>query len=138
MDSNATTTSKVIEVENLNTFYGNRQILRDVTLSVEEGEILVIGWGGTKGSITAAVEALRDEGLNVSQTHLRHLHPFPANLGEVLSRFKKVLLPELSDGHLALLLRAKFLIDIQRLTKIEGQPFKIAELTDAIRRLHAS
>lgn len=104
----------------------------------DEGEILVIGWGGTKGSITAAIEAVREEGLNVSQAHLRHLNPFPANLGEVLSRFKKILLPELSDGHLALLLRAKFLLDVQSLSKIEGQPFKIAELTDAIKKLHAA
>jgi 2-oxoglutarate ferredoxin oxidoreductase subunit alpha len=104
----------------------------------DQGEVLVLGWGGTKGSITAAVEAVREEGLDVSQVHLRHLNPFPSNLGEVLSRFKKVLLPELSDGHLALLLRANFLVDVQSLSKIEGQPFKIAELTDAIRKLHAS
>ena len=104
----------------------------------DQGEVLVLGWGGTRGSITAAVEAVREEGLNVSQAHLRHLNPFPSNLGDVLSRFKKVLLPELSDGHLALLLRAKFLVDVQSLSKIEGQPFKIAELTDAIRKLHAS
>jgi 2-oxoglutarate ferredoxin oxidoreductase subunit alpha len=103
-----------------------------------QGEVLVLGWGGTRGSITAAVEAVREDGLNVSQAHLRHLNPFPSNLGDVLSRFKKVLLPELSDGHLALLLRAKFLVDVQSLSKIEGQPFKIAELTDAIRKLHAS
>ena len=104
----------------------------------DQGEVLVVGWGGTKGSITAAVEAVRDEGLDVSQIHLRHLNPFPQNLGDVLARFKKVLLPELSDGHLALLLRAKYLVDIQGLSKIEGQPFKIAELTEAIRKLHAS
>jgi 2-oxoglutarate ferredoxin oxidoreductase subunit alpha len=103
-----------------------------------EGEVLVLGWGGTKGSITAAVEAVRAEGLNVSQVHLRHLNPFPKDLGEVLRGFKKVLLPELSDGHLALLLRAKYLVDIQSLTKIEGQPFKIAELTEAIRKLYTS
>jgi 2-oxoglutarate ferredoxin oxidoreductase subunit alpha len=104
----------------------------------DSGELLVVGWGGTKGSITAAVEAVREDGLEVSQIHLRHLNPFPSNLGEVLGRFRKVLLPELSDGHLALLLRARYLIDIQSLSKIEGQPFKISELTDAIRKLHAS
>jgi len=103
----------------------------------DQGEVLVVGWGGTKGSITAAVEAVRDEGLSVSQIHLRHLNPFPSNLGQVLRSFRKVLLPELSDGHLALLLRAKYLIDIQSISKIEGQPFKIAELTEAIRKLHS-
>ena len=101
-----------------------------------EGELLVIGWGGTKGSITAAVEAAREEGLAVSQIHLRHLNPFPADLGDALGRFKKVLLPELSDGHLAMLLRAKYLVDVQSHNKIEGQPFKIAELLDAIRELY--
>ncbi len=104
----------------------------------DSGELLIVGWGGTKGSITAAVEQVRKEGLEVSQIHLRHLNPFPSNLGEVLRRFKKVLLPELSDGHLATLLRAKFLVDVQMLNKIEGQPFKISELTDAIRKLYNS
>ncbi|MGY8737741.1 MAG: 2-oxoacid:acceptor oxidoreductase subunit alpha, partial [bacterium] len=100
------------------------------------GELLVLGWGGTKGSITAAVEQVRKDGLDVSQVHLRHLNPFPNDLGDVLKSFKKVLLPELSDGHLALLLRAKYLVDIQMLNKIEGQPFKIIELTDAITKLY--
>ncbi|MBJ21666.1 MAG: 2-oxoglutarate ferredoxin oxidoreductase subunit alpha [Deltaproteobacteria bacterium] len=100
------------------------------------GELLVVGWGGTKGSITAAVEEARAEGLAVSQIHLRHLNPFPSDLEEVLRRFEKILLPELSDGHLAMLLRAKFLIDIHTLNKIEGQPFKIGELTDEIRKLY--
>ncbi len=102
----------------------------------DSGELLVVGWGGTKGSITAAIEEVRADGLAVSQIHLRHLNPFPNDLGEVLSRFTKVLLPELSDGHLAMLLRAKFLIDIQVINKIEGMPFKISELTDAIRDLY--
>ncbi len=104
----------------------------------EKGELLIIGWGGTKGSITAAVEAARAEGITVSQVHLRHLNPFPSDLGDVLRRFKKVLLPELTDGHLALLLRAKYLIDIQSFSKIIGQPFKVAELVEAIRKLHGA
>jgi 2-oxoglutarate ferredoxin oxidoreductase subunit alpha len=103
----------------------------------DSGELLVVGWGGTRGSITAAVEAAREDGLEVSQIHLRHLNPFPSDLGDVLRRFKKVLLPELSDGHLALLLRAKYLVDVRSFDKIEGQPFKIAELKEAISRLHA-
>ncbi len=102
----------------------------------DSGELLVVGWGGTKGSITAACEAAREKGMAVSQIHLRHLNPFPSNLGEVLGRFKKVLLPELSDGHLAMLLRSKYLVDVQMLNKIEGQPFKIGELLDAITDLY--
>ena len=101
----------------------------------DKGELLVVGWGGTKGSITAAVEAARAEGLNVSQIHIRHLHPFPNDLGDVLGRFEKVLLPELSDGHLAMLLRARYLVDVKSLAKVEGQPFKIGEVLDAIREL---
>jgi 2-oxoglutarate/2-oxoacid ferredoxin oxidoreductase subunit alpha len=103
-----------------------------------QGRLLIVGWGGTKGSITAAVEAARAEGLTVSQIHLRHLNPFPSNLGDVLRRFEKVLLPELTDGHLALLLRAKYLVDVQSLSKIIGQPFKVAELVEAIRKLHGA
>ncbi len=103
----------------------------------DAGELLVVGWGGTRGAITAAVEAARAEGLSVSQIHLRHLNPFPSNLGEVMGRFRKVLLPELSDGHLALLLRARYLVDVRSFSKIEGQPFKIGELAEAIRKLHA-
>jgi 2-oxoglutarate ferredoxin oxidoreductase subunit alpha len=102
----------------------------------DSGELLVVGWGGTKGSITAAVEAAREEGLEVAQIHLRHLNPFPSNLGDVLRSYRKVLLPELSDGHLATLLRAKYLVDVQMLNKIEGQPFKVGELTEAIRKLY--
>ena len=104
----------------------------------DSGELLVVGWGGTKGSITAACEAARESGMAVSQIHLRHLNPFPSDLGEVLGRFKKVLLPELSDGHLAMLLRSKYLVDVQMLNKIEGQPFKIGELLDAITELYQS
>ncbi len=103
----------------------------------DSGSLLVVGWGGTRGSITAAVEAARADGLEVSQIHLRHLNPFPSNLGDVLQRFKKVLLPELSDGHLALLLRARYLIDVQSFSKIEGQPFKVSELKERIQKLHA-
>jgi len=104
----------------------------------EKGKLLVVGWGGTKGSITAAVEAARAEGMTVSQIHLRHLNPFPTNLGDVLRRFENVLLPELTDGHLALLLRAKYLVDVQSFSKIIGQPFKIAELVEAIRKIHGA
>ncbi len=104
----------------------------------DEGEILVVGWGGTLGSITAATEVVRNEGLAVSRIHLRHLNPLPRDLGRILKRFDKILLPELSDGHLALLLRARFLVDVRSLAKVEGQPFKISELTEAIHELHSA
>ena len=96
------------------------------------GKLLVIGWGGTKGSITAAIESAREDGLDVSQAHLRHLNPFPSNLGEVLGQFDHVLCPELNEGQLAMLLRSQFLIDIQSFSKIAGQPFKVQEIRERI------
>ena len=78
----------------------------------DRGDLLVVGWGGTHGAIASAVESARADGLAVSAIHLRHLNPFPLNLGEVLGSFDKVLVPELNAGQLAMLLRAKFLIDV--------------------------
>ena len=94
----------------------------------DRGELLVVGWGGTRGTIVSACEDARRDGLAVSNIHLRHLNPFPSDLGEVLSRFEKVLVAELNAGQLALLLRAEFLVDAQRLNKIEGQPFRVEEI----------
>ena len=94
----------------------------------DRGDLLVVGWGGTRGAIVSACEEARRDGLAVSNIHLRHLNPFPSDLGEVLSRFEKVLVAELNAGQLVLLLRAEFLIDAQRLTKLEGQPFRIQEI----------
>ncbi|REJ84747.1 MAG: 2-oxoacid:acceptor oxidoreductase subunit alpha [Acidobacteria bacterium] len=103
------------------------------------GELLVLGWGSTLGAITGAVNQAREQGKPVSRAHLRWLNPFPANLGEVLARFDKVLLPEMNMGQLALLLRGHFLIDVQSYTKIEGKPFTRQEISDQIdRQLGAS
>lgn len=92
------------------------------------GDLLVVGWGGTHGAITSAVEKAQNMGRSVSSIHLRYLNPFPRNLGEVLGRFKKVLVCELNTGQLRLLLRAKFLVDAEGLNKIQGKPFKISEI----------
>ena len=92
------------------------------------GELLVVGWGGTHGAITSAVEAARSDGLDVSSIHLRHLNPFPANLGDVLGRFRRVLVPELNLGQLSRLLRAEYLAPAESLTKVQGQPFQVAEI----------
>jgi 2-oxoglutarate ferredoxin oxidoreductase subunit alpha len=101
----------------------------------DSGELLVIGWGGTRGTITAAIEECEANGRKVSQVHLRHLNPFPTNLGDVLSRFEQVLCPELNEGQLALLLRARYLVDVKSFSKIAGQPFKVGEIADKIREL---
>ena len=100
----------------------------------DRGELLVVGWGGTHGAITSAVEAARVDGLAVSSIHLRHLNPFPPNLGEVLGRFERILVPELNQGQLCRLLRADYLVPATSLSKIEGQPFKVAELRESIER----
>lgn len=100
-----------------------------------EGKVLVVGWGGTYGAITSAVESLQEKGKSVSSIHLRYLNPFPKNLGEILSRFEKVLVPELNLGQLQLLIRARYLIDAIGLHKVKGRPFKISELTQKIEEL---
>jgi 2-oxoglutarate/2-oxoacid ferredoxin oxidoreductase subunit alpha len=97
-----------------------------------EARLLVLGWGSTYGSIGAAVRRARRAGLNVAQAHLRHMNPFPANLGEVLRRYDKVLVPEINLGQLALLLRAKFLVDVISYNRVRGLPFRAGELAEAI------
>ena len=94
----------------------------------EEGKLLVVGWGSTEGAIRSAVEQLQRQGKPVSSIHLRHLNPFPRNLGEVLSRFERILVPELNMGQLQFLLRARFLREIEGFHKVQGLPFKIGEL----------
>ncbi|WP_052849231.1 2-oxoacid:acceptor oxidoreductase subunit alpha [Streptomyces avicenniae] len=94
---------------------------------------LVLGWGSTYGPITAAVRRVRREGGHVAQTHLRHLNPFPANLGEILRSYDHVLLPEMNLGQLALLLRAEYLVDVRSVTQVTGLPFKAERLASAIK-----
>jgi 2-oxoglutarate/2-oxoacid ferredoxin oxidoreductase subunit alpha len=94
----------------------------------DHGELLVVGWGGTLGSIGSAVSEARADGLDVSSIHLRHLHPFPPNLGEILSRFRRVLVAELNAGQLWRMLRAEFLVPAELLSKVQGQPFKVSEV----------
>lgn len=97
-----------------------------------EGDVLLLGWGGTYGAITSAGEAARKKGLSVASAHLRYLNPFPGNLEKVLRSYKKVVIPELNTGQLALLIRGKFVIDAIPFNKISGQPFKIAEIEGKI------
>jgi 2-oxoglutarate ferredoxin oxidoreductase subunit alpha len=92
------------------------------------GDLLLLGWGGTYGAITSAAENARAAGKSVASAHLRYLNPFPANLGEVLRSYKKVLIPELNTGQMSLLVRGKYLVDAAGFNKVSGQPFKIIEL----------
>ena len=99
----------------------------------EEGQLAVVGWGSTYGPINRAVSTLREEGLDVSHIHLRHIWPLPKNLGQLLGGFKKILVPEMNNGQLVTLLRSQYLVNAQGLNKVSGQPFKIAEIETAIR-----
>jgi 2-oxoglutarate ferredoxin oxidoreductase subunit alpha len=98
----------------------------------DSGDVLVLGWGSTRGSITAAVDRLRERGRSVSACFLRHLNPFPSNLGTVLRAFRKVLIPEMNLGQLALLIRGRFLVDAQPFSKVQGRPFTSHEIEDRI------
>jgi 2-oxoglutarate/2-oxoacid ferredoxin oxidoreductase subunit alpha len=97
-----------------------------------KARVLVLGWGSTFGSIGAAVRRVRTAGGAVAQAHLRHLSPFPANLGEVLRGYEKVLVPEINLGHLALLLRGRYLVDVISYNRVRGLPFRAAELAGVI------
>jgi len=100
-----------------------------------DGDVLVVGWGSTYGSIKAAVRRLRGQGRAVDHAHLRHLNPFPRNLGEVLSRYERVLIPELNSGHLLKMIRAEFLIPAKGLNKVAGEPFHISEIATKIEQM---
>ncbi|WP_406228047.1 2-oxoacid:acceptor oxidoreductase subunit alpha [Streptomyces anthocyanicus] len=94
---------------------------------------LVLGWGSTYGPITAAVRRIRKEGGQIAQAHLRHLNPFPANLGAVLERYDKVVVPEMNLGQLATLIRAKYLVDAQSYNQVNGMPFKAEQLATVLK-----
>ncbi|KOV74283.1 2-oxoglutarate ferredoxin oxidoreductase subunit alpha [Streptomyces sp. AS58] len=98
-----------------------------------EAKILVLGWGSTYGPITAAVRRLRAAGRPVAQAHLRHLNPFPRNLGAVLARYEKVMIPEMNLGQLATLIRAKYLVDAHSYNQVNGMPFKAEQLATALK-----
>ncbi|MCP3798944.1 2-oxoacid:acceptor oxidoreductase subunit alpha [Allokutzneria sp. A3M-2-11 16] len=93
-------------------------------------DVLVLGWGSTYGPIGAACRRVRRQGMKIAHAHLRHLNPFPGNLGEVLRGYRKVVVPEMNLGQLALLLRAKYLVDVISRTKVSGLPYKAEELQD--------
>jgi 2-oxoglutarate ferredoxin oxidoreductase subunit alpha len=104
-----------------------------VEVDDEEGaELLVLGWGSTYGAIAAAVRRLRARGRRLAHAHLVHLNPFPPNLGEVLSRYRRVVVPEGNLGQLSRLVRAEFLVDARAITKVQGVPFRAGELEAAI------
>lgn len=98
----------------------------------EEGDVLVLGWGSTYGAIKSAVMELQQQGRAVAHAHLRHMRPFPKNLGDMLKRYKKVLIPEINNGQLIKIIRDQFLVDAAGFSKIKGTPITRAELVSAI------
>ena len=134
---------------NVNYETGNHQLMTDLRrIKIERlaeripplevngeatGDVLVLGWGGTYGATLSAVNKLQAEGKSVSSAHLRYMNPMPANTGEVLRSFKKVLIPELNMGQLRMLIRSKFLVDARGLNKVQCQPFMVEEIEQAIR-----
>ena len=101
----------------------------------QAGDLLVMGWGSTYGSISAGVDEVRARGKKVSQVHLRYLNPLPPDLGEILRRFKTILVPEMNMGQLLTILRATYLVDAVGMNKIQGQPFKVSEIAAKILKL---
>jgi 2-oxoglutarate/2-oxoacid ferredoxin oxidoreductase subunit alpha len=100
-----------------------------------EGDLLVLGWGSTYGAIRSAVERLQANGASIAHAHLRYLNPLPANTGEVVSSYKRVLIPEVNLGQLSMLIRARFLIDAIGYNRVRGKPFRIAELEAEAERI---
>jgi 2-oxoglutarate ferredoxin oxidoreductase subunit alpha len=94
----------------------------------EHSKVLVIGWGSTYGPAAAACRALRDQGHSIAQAHLRHINPFPHDLGEVLSRYDRVVCPEMNLGQLSILLRSQYLVDVVGINQVRGMPFQVREL----------
>ncbi|WP_367319604.1 2-oxoacid:acceptor oxidoreductase subunit alpha [Streptomyces sp. HUAS ZL42] len=99
-------------------------------------QTLVLGWGSTYGPITAAVRRLRKAGESIAQAHLRHLNPFPRNLGAVVTSYDKVVIPEMNLGQLATLIRSRYLVDAHSYNQVNGMPFKAEHLADALREIH--
>ena len=114
-------------------------IAQDIPETVPEGDqsgdLLIVAWGSTAGPITAAMKPMREKGHRIGHVHLRYLNPLPRNLGDILKRYKKVLVPEMNMGQLSMILRAKFLVDAESYGKIQGKPFKQSEIEAKIEEL---
>ncbi len=106
---------------------------QSITLGAPGGKLAVVGWGSTHGAIHQAVKHCRQQDMDVSHIHVRHLMPLPTNLGDLLKTYDRILVPEMNTGQFVAVLRSKYLIDAQPLNKVSGQPFKIREIEAAIK-----
>lgn len=100
----------------------------------DEGDLLVLSWGGTYGACLSAVHLAQKEGVSVAHAHLRYINPFPKNLGELMGRYKKVIMPELNKGQLRTVIRSEYLVDAIGFNKVQGKPFSVAELVEQINK----
>jgi 2-oxoglutarate ferredoxin oxidoreductase subunit alpha len=105
-----------------------REIPKTEIFGAERGDLLVLGWGGTYGALREAVRQLHGQGHAVGHVHLRYLNPMPADLGDVLRRFRRVVVPEINLGQLVKLVRADYLVDAIGFNQVQGRPFKVSEL----------
>ena len=112
-----------------------KEIKPTAVLGPKSGKVLVVGWGSTYGAITTAVRELQAEGKPVAAVHLRHLNPLPPDLGDILKRYERVVVPEMNLGQLSFVLRAKYLVPTVGLNKVKGQPFKISEIRDKVKEV---
>jgi len=112
-----------------------REIAPSEVLGAHRGDLLVVGWGSTYGAITQATRELLARGHAVAHVHLRHLNPLPADLGEILSRYRRVIVPEINLGQLVRILRADYLVDAIGFNKVQGRPFKVGEIVERCERL---
>jgi 2-oxoglutarate ferredoxin oxidoreductase subunit alpha len=124
------TEQRKAKIDNLASVLPNAEIN-----GADSGKVLVISWGGTYGAVKGAVDRLIADGKEVSGVNLRWVWPFPPNLAEIVGKFDKVLAPELNMGQLSLLLRAKFLVDVQSLSKVQGDPFREYEIIDKVNEM---
>ena len=109
--------------------------LQTVALGNDHGKLALVGWGSTFGGIHRAVQIARNEGRDVSHIHVRYLSPFPRNLGDLLKRYDRVIVPEMNNGQLVKLLRAEYLVPAESLPKVTGKPFRVTEIAQAIRKI---
>ena len=100
-----------------------------------EGDLLAVSWGGTYGAVYTAVQQLNEQGKKISHIHLKYLRPFPRNLQDILSRFKKIVIPELNNGQLLKILKGRFSIDPIGINIVQGRPFKVGELIEQINKV---
>jgi 2-oxoglutarate ferredoxin oxidoreductase subunit alpha len=112
------------------------QDIPDQTVSgPKSGDLLLLSWGGTYGACVTAAERCREAGLSIAHAHLRYMHPFPANLEQLLRRYDNVLIPELNSGQLRMMIRAKYLVDARGLNKVQGKPFTVGEIVGNIQEI---